>query len=307
MILPYHINLILDLISQKNIFQKKSVTKFLESWDNEFKNYVENYFSTYFSFLEAKKISIEEAVNAYLKFSSDSLIEQTLFLKTGKYRFSTLEEVEKNVYANPEYMRSYMIGVALSQFFWKNHNQMFLFFKKHIENLNSSSYLEIGSGHGLFLLETIAGNGLKDYTVVDISETSLNLTKEIVHFFAGKDIYRTITFLEQDVTNFETAKTFDFITMGEVLEHVEQPKLLLNSINKLLSTGGKTYISTCTNAPVIDHIYLYNSIGEIREHITGAGLKIVEEIIICNDNTLPEEWEIKKANLSYACIAEKQA
>lgn len=303
---PFHLNLILEIISKKNIFQKKSVSQFLNSWTPDFIDYAENYLATYFSFLEKKKIKIEEAVEAYLKMSSNILVEQTLFLKSGKYRYSTLEEVEHNVYANPVYMRNYMIGVALSQFFWKNHNHMFLFFKKHIENLHKANYLEIGSGHGLFLLEAISTASLNKCNVIDISKTSLNLTKEIVQFFKGKDACDSINFIRKDVVNFNTSNTFDFITMGEVLEHVEKPQDLLGSLFNLLSPGGMTYISTCTNAPVIDHIYLYKTVDEIRKDITNTGLHIVDEIIICNDNTPQSEWNMGKANLSYACIAEKR-
>ena len=48
-------------------------------------------------------------------------------------------------------MKSYMVGLAISQFFWETHYKMF----KHLQSFifsskRSKTYLEIGPGHGLF-------------------------------------------------------------------------------------------------------------------------------------------------------------
>ena len=72
--------------------------------------------------------------------------------------------------------------------------------------------------------------------------------------FMGKPVPVVITVYKD--------KKFDFITMGEVLEHVNAPDKLLEKINNLLSKNGKVFLSTCVDCPTIDHVYHFRSIAE---------------------------------------------
>ena len=198
-----------------------------------------------------------------------------------------------------------MIGVALSQFLWKNHRDMFLFYRRHIGGARGDSYLEIGPGHGLFFMEAVRTGRFDQYYGLDISETSLRMTREFVQHSMGLR-NGNVEFILADITKTDFEAGYDFVTMGEVLEHVEQPRELLDSIYRALKPGAKAYLSTCANAPVIDHIYLYNSVDEIRMDIEASGLAIADEVVISIDDIPQEDWVRKKANLSYACIAEKR-
>jgi len=299
------INRIVDLISKKDPFQRKSLKKYLESCNKYFLEKSEWYLKNYISFLQTKNIDLEFIVDSYLLMVKDILIEQTRFLKTGRYRYDNLKSVYERIYSNKEYMFRYMIGVALSQFLWKNHRDMFLFFKKNIKMVKGENYLEVGPGHGLFYMEALSTNNFNNYHAVDISKTSIEMTKNFIDYCLVKS-NADIKFILGDINEIEINNRYNFITMGEVLEHVENPKKLLKSIYSLLNQKGKTFLSTCANAPVIDHIYLYNSIDEIKNDILDACLTIIDEIVICNDNIDEKEWVEKKANLSYACIAEKR-
>ena len=73
------------------------------------------------------------------------------FLRSGRYPVQSLNEAKKNVYFNAVKMKSYMVGLAISQFFWETHYKMFKHLQKMIlSRKNAKSYLEIGPGHGLF-------------------------------------------------------------------------------------------------------------------------------------------------------------
>lgn len=292
------------LIGQKNAFQKKALKVFLESCSCDFLAGSEQYLSNYVSFLQSKDIDLEYIAESYSMVVKDMLVEQTIFLRTGKYRYDCLKDVYEKVYSNKEYMFRYMIGIALSQFLWRNHRDMFLFFKKNIKDKSGDSYLEIGPGHGIFFVEAVSMSVFENYHAIDISDTSLEITKDFISHSVDIDNVN-VSFHLGDIAKHAIEGTYDFITMGEVLEHVEEPRRLLKSIHYLLTDEGHAYISTCANAPVIDHIYLYNSIDEIREDITKSQLEIVDEIIICNDGIKKEDWVSKKANLGYACIAKK--
>ena len=80
-------------------------------------------------------------------------------------------------------MKSCMIGLAISQFLWSSHYEMYTFFRKYLvengERINS--YLEIGPGHGLFLKNAIQyiRQG-KTIAAVDISSISVKITKSMM-------------------------------------------------------------------------------------------------------------------------------
>ena len=299
-----HFNMIVDAICKKNQFQKKSLEKYIKSCSLDFLCYANAYLGKYVKFIQNIGYDMDFIVDAYLRMVKDILVEQTRFLRYGKYRYLSSQEAYENIYKNEEYMFQYMIGVALSQFLWKNHRDMFLFFRKHINVINGEKYLEIGPGHGMFFLEALSSNNFRVYHVVDISETSLDMTRSFVEFYTDAAKHNAAYFLS-DISKHELECQYDFITMGEVLEHVDNPKQLLCSVYCHLKNSGKAYISTCANSPVIDHVYLYHTIDEIRMDIESSGLGIIDEIIISIDDVPQEYWETERANLSYACLVAK--
>jgi 2-polyprenyl-3-methyl-5-hydroxy-6-metoxy-1,4-benzoquinol methylase len=72
---------------------------------------------------------------------------------------------------------------------------------------------------------------------------------------------------------------YDFIVLGEVLEHLDEPKEILVKLSKLLKPGGLLWITTPTNAPALDHVYLFNTKEEVVTLINDSGL---ETVASCN-------------------------
>ena len=93
-----------------------------------------------------------------------------------------------------------------------------------------------------------------------------------------------------------------FITMGEVLEHVNFPQKLLLKLKSLLSKSGYAFISTCVNCPTIDHVYHYRSVSEIQEMVQEAGLIINNEKILPVENLPIEEIIARKITINYSAI-----
>ncbi|MFD0680775.1 MULTISPECIES: class I SAM-dependent methyltransferase [unclassified Paenibacillus] len=290
-------------VSAINPLQKKSLDQYFTQLSSEEKQGMNNFADDYISYLKKNNYTIGEIAQNYSWMCKEVLREQIYFKRNGRYRFDKLEDTYKNVYSNEGYMEKYMIGVGVSQMLWKNHHDMFSFWLKHICSVQLDKYLEIGVGHGMFFKNAIISGNFSEYWGVDISETSLAMAKDVVNDVASN---KQVNFMLKDVLEVdEFDGSIDFVTMGEVLEHVEKPELLVNKIAKMLKKDGKAYISTCANAPVIDHIYLFNNIEEIRQLFYSSNLEIMDEVIICNDNTPKDQWDSEKANLSYAAIVVK--
>ena len=76
------------------------------------------------------------------------------------------------------------------------------------------------------------------FSAVDISKTSLDMTKSIISFFNLRT--ENTMFINDDMLNIvKNDNVYDFITMGEVLEHVNYPYKLLSKLKSLLSKSGQ--------------------------------------------------------------------
>lgn len=297
-----HFAQILERIKNQNPVHYKRLNRMLAEQDSEFKTRAEKFFTQYLNYLHKNGKDLNYAVDCYLKMLADIAYEHIKFLEKGVYSSSSFEEVHQRVYNNPEVMEYYMHGLLLSQFLWEQHYQVLKFFTKGIIQRKQQihRYLEIGAGHGLYISEAISLLG-KDasFDLVDISETSLNMSKE---FIIEKD---RVNFYKADIYLYNRPAYYDFITMGEVLEHVEKPLELLIRINSLLSDGGETFITTPTNAPAIDHITLFNNVQEIRDLLLKANFVITEEVVLPSEKVSEEVANELKITILYGAFIKK--
>jgi SAM-dependent methyltransferase len=299
-----HFNKLLGMIYQKAPLQKKKLERYLGEQTSSFFREAEDFTVQYARYLDSQNIPFEYAVNAYLKMCSDMLRCQVSFMRLGKYPVKVSRETFDNVYNNPQEMKSYMIGLAISQFLWTSHYKIFSFLKLALQNYaeHTTSYLEIGPGHGLFLSEAVnILKKCKKYIAVDISPTSIEITKSIMQELHANDKL-DISYYNEDMLSLSLEHKYDFITMGEVIEHVSFPERLLTQFYNLLTENGRGFISTCVNCPAIDHIYHFHSVDEIREMFSLCGLEILDERV-CPVESLPMEEIIKrKITINYCAI-----
>lgn len=292
--------LLVDKIINKSSSQKIKILKFISSADSIYYKRAEAFSKEFIRYLKNEKINIDFAIKAYLKLCTDIMMSQKYFIKFKKYPVEDEKKAYKEVYDNKKEMKSYMIGIGMSQFLWPTHYAMYSFFIDKILNKKSniSRYLEIGPGHGLFLLQAL--RNLKQDTkfeIVDISKTSIKITKSIIDFLVKKE--KKINYTTQNIFDFESSNKFDFITIGEVLEHVTKPQEILKKIKKLMNKNGSVYLSTCVDCPSIDHVYHFKSIGDIEKMIKKSGFKILDRRILPVEDKPMKEIIKKKITINY--------
>ena len=299
-----YFNQILELVYKKSPLQKKKLENYLASCDESFFSAAEKFSIDYIGYLESQNISVEYAVDAYLTMCGNMLKSQIYFMKTGKYPLDQQHKAFEDVYNNEKEMKSYMVGLAISQFLWSTHYDMISFFKDTLKENDDviSSYLEIGPGHGLYLREAMKylNNDVK-IVAVDISQVSIEMTQSMMAYFYS-DHFSKIKYHNIDMLDLALSDKYDFITMGEVLEHVNYPDKLLCKLKDLLSAEGRAFISTCVNCPTIDHVYHFKSVDEIRGEIDDCGLIIKDEKVLPVEILPLKEIEEKKITINYCAI-----
>lgn len=303
-----HFELIVDRISKRSPFQKKKLESYLSRQPAEFFKDADYFAKRYLSYLANDGIELDEAVSAYVKLCDDLLRYHVRFLQTGRYPTADAATAYDVMYSNPVAMKSYMVGLALSLMLWPTHYQIYKMFENTIQQKSAGikTYLEIGPGHGAYLSRAL------DFlpwdtrvVVVDISETSLAIARSIIECFHPERVAQ-VTFALMDVLSFESSERFDYITMGEVLEHVNFPERLLCKLNELLTVDGRAFISTCANAPTIDHVYHFHTATEIQDLIRACGLKIEADRILPVEDLPMQEVIDRKITVNYCALLQKK-
>ncbi len=289
---------ILDYIETNNPAHAARLKSRIDENDIEYASKATSFFNRYKSYIESRGKTIDYGIDCYLKLCTQMVFERLEFLRSGKYANSSFDDVEKQIYLNPEMFEYHMHGLVFAQFLWQEQYTRFKFFSGNIGSAlkSRSKYLEIGGGHALYILEAV-NNAPENvsFQLVDISPSSMELAKGITEGLK-------IEFQLKNIFAFEHDEKFDFITMGEVIEHVEDPLSLLIKVHKLLASGGMAYITAPANAPTIDHIYLFNNADEVRAMLKQAGFKISSEKVQYAENATEEKARKFKIALMYAAF-----
>ena len=272
---------LVDLINQLSPLQKKKLRAYLSEQDVEFRAFAEEVTVILKWYIASEGLGLEYLASSYLKMCQDIVREQVKFCRTGCYALASSDEAYRTVYCDRAKMQSYMVGLALSQFLWKNHYRMYRFFAQELQQYGSkvSSYLEIGAGHGLYVVEAVKRLRSARFEVVDISTMSLEMCQGIVELASGNQ--SNIRFTEMDILQYSNEDgRFDFVTIGEVIEHVEDPAAVLGKVRRLLSDQGVVFLTTCANCAAVDHVYVFHDVHEIRQMIGSCGFRIMSELVL---------------------------
>ncbi len=293
---------IFDYLEQKAPAHTARVRLALDGEDAEYLSKASMFFMRYKTYIERTGRTLDYGLDCYLKLVARMAHERKEFLRSGSYANSSFADVERQIYLNPELFEYHMHGLVFAQFFWPEQSSRFQFFSGHIAEAlgKGGRYLEIGGGHGLYILEAMS-HAPRDtrFYLVDISPSSMELAKGIID---GPQVdYRLM-----NIADYAPVEQFDFIAMGEVIEHVEEPLSLLNRVRELLAPGGRAFISAPANSPTIDHIHLFHNAEEIRDMLREAGFRILHERVRFAGTVDPVRAEEVKAAVMFAAFVEAQ-
>ncbi len=267
---------LINEIVATNPLQKKFLQNSVDQLNDEHRKGLQDYLS--FCIKQGKSITF--LANAYNFIVKETMREQMYFRKHKKYRYSFYHEVSGSVYLNEEYMSKYMYGLAITSFLWKQHQLIHSFFEQVLPHNKNGNFLEIGPGHGFYFMHALRSTQFDHFTAIDLSPTSVEMTKAIVTANM-KNIYsENWNIYECDFLEMKSDEKFDGLVMGEVLEHVEKPLAFLEKIHSIVNEDSFVYITTCANAPEIDHLFLFRNDQEVTDMVRQAGFEIDKQLVV---------------------------
>lgn len=216
-------------------------------------------------------------------FSLECTRLQIELAKTGKYCYSSFEEVEKHVYCNSNnnlFGPRYLMSLFFSQIFWLDHYKVNMFFMENICKVREKygRIIEVPVGTGIFLANFLSKNKSWDGFGVDISDLAIDFAKKTLKAYSVSN--NNIRLIKEDFYKYEPSFMYDIILCGEFLEHVENPLKVLLRLYSMLNNNGLLFVTVAVYAAAIDHIYLYRNAEEVRIHIFEAGFRIEKELVV---------------------------
>lgn len=131
------------------------------------------------------------------------------------------------------------------------------------------------------------------------------MTEKVIKSFKPEAL-QSINLILADVNDYKAPVKYNFIVMGEVMEHVENPGRILHSLSTMLAENGRLFITTCINSPAIDHVFHFTSVDHVRSVIEGANWEIDDEILVPSERKNMDYIIKNKIDISYAAMLKKK-
>jgi hypothetical protein len=196
-------------------------------------------------------LNMQNVFNTIVKFQSRYNLDVKNYLNTGKYPFELNNDYEIS-------RQDYDI-VLISSILLSSHRFEIMKLIKNINLMGSVAVVGIGPGIELKFLEGVD---------LDIEAYDLNISEFSKNKFEHISTYKK-KFSSKD-------KKYNVIIAIELLEHLEDPFILIKDIYNSLNDGGRFVFTTTTNVPQFDHLYDFD-IDILDFEIDKIGFKILQK------------------------------
>jgi len=217
------------------------------------------------------QLSVDDFCHYYADFTIEQNRHQRSYVRTGVYVCGSHEQANEKVYQNDECMRSYMIVTILTQFLWPHHLSIFEFFLNEFIGKNASGatrIIEFAPGHGFFGRKALEVWTLAALTGIDISGEAVEISKGMA---AATDVADRTRYLTGNALDWR-GEPADRVIAGELLEHLDQPQMLMDSVFNTLVPGGCAFVTAALTAAHMDHVWEFKTSREVFEMASNAGL-----------------------------------
>ena len=248
---------------------------------------------------------IERLADAFVRFSTDVNLAQARYEAVGHYENTSFQECQDSVYSQSDTMDEYLLGIYLTNFLWAHHMEISLLFEQRfLSSLHAKTrFVEIAPGHGgwgLWALSMLPSARLDGF---DISPMAITMASQLA---TAAGLHERARYALQDALLIDTSATtpYDACICSFLIEHLEQPDLLVEKIARLVRTGGKVFLTGALTAAQVDHIYEFREESEFVLLAEQHGMRVLEMRSVGPRRTLPGARFLPR---SAALILEKRS
>ncbi len=222
---------------------------------------------------------ITQAIQGYIRFCDTFKQKQIEFVRNQTYSYQNFDEVNAEVYQNETYMeQTYYPALLFSYLFSSNYFEILRIFYQEFIPLakqKQGKTCEIGIGHGLLSSLLLKNASHLQGTGMDISPVAKKVTAQVNQYFQIQQIPVYI----EDATQNISEKNNSVMICAEVLEHLPDPKKLLDNIYNSLQQDGLFFLTASINMESVDHLYLFQSDEEVVKMVQNVGFRVLHRNI----------------------------
>lgn len=244
----------------------------------------------------------DDLISGYCAFVSNVNRSQMKYELKGRYEHSSYQEVYEKVYNNSSFMENYHWGVYLTTFAWEHHLKLHSFFEQQFIKLvpkQSRTAIDLGAGSGIWSMLVAEAFPSLTVTSVDISETSVHHANSLIKANSKNS---QISVKLDDALKFQEEPK-DIGISCFLIEHLEEPELLLKNLAKNLKPSGYAFVTAALTAAEIDHIYEIRNESELIKLAESTGFRVISSYSSAPEN-YPEN--MKYLPRSMAMVLQKK-
>lgn len=272
-----------DLIQEyKNILlslypEVKEITENIAQYNPEYYEIAGIPAQLIYHLCKGENYQITQAIEGYIRFCDTFKQKQIEFVRNQTYAYQNFEQVNTEVYQNETYMeQTYYPALLFSYLFSSNYFEILRIFYQEFIPLaqkKQGKACEIGIGHGLLSSLLLKHSPHLQGIGMDISPVAKKVTAQVNQYFG---ITQIPVFVE-DATQNISQKNNAVMICAEVLEHLPNPKRLLDNIYNSLDKEGLFFLTASINMESVDHLYLFQSDEEVVQMVETTGFKVLQK------------------------------